>query len=351
MMIAILLVLIAVGSASAANRVTINNIREEVRGGWRQTYEAHGRKIVVDVEIDIPDVSIIPVVRVGFPPQLTPNNDSGEIYLRKDGIGQVVESRPRVYRGKGGFYPITGPDARAENSPLSLEEAWEFFDELVRFYANQIGPMDFIRGSEIIRSRSYERVDRTGGLIELNLNAPTSEMGNYGLTYNQTFHGVPYIVTENYISAAFPSKLRMDLPIPSISIMLASKSEYSFTFCPAVEVEILADDIPLAPFSDVKEVFERLIKAGHIREVYDVRLAYRMYVDRDYLGEFFVLQPVWVLRGSIAERASFPDPQPDPVTEEYYYKYLGQSAIVEAFTGQLLGDRPEFVYANPDNWK
>ena len=351
MMMVISLMLIAAASASAVNRVTINDIRDEVKEGWHQTYEAHGRTIVVNIEIDIPDVSTVPVIRVGFPPPLTPNDDSGETYLRKDGIGRVVESKPGVYRGNGGFYPIIGPDARAENSSLSLEEAWEFFDELIRFYADQIGLMDFIRGTEIIRSRSYERAGRTGGLTDLNLDAPTSEMGNYGLAFYQVFHGIPYINIGHYTSPAFPNHLQMDLPYPYISTMLASKSEYTLSFCPAVEVAVLADDIPLVPFADVKKAYENLIKVGHIREVFDVRLSYYMYVDRNYPGEFFVLMPVWVLRGSIAEKASFPDPQPDQNMEEYYYKYLGQSAIVEAFTGQLLGDRPEFVYADPSHWK
>jgi hypothetical protein len=242
------------------------------------------------------------------------------------------------------------PGARAENNPISFQEAQAIFDELIKQYEIQTGTLDLELHSTMAKSRCYERKSRGKGMSDFNLDKPTTEVGVYLIDYAQRFHGIPYIVTAAF-DIAYQVKERMDIPDGQIFGWIASKDDYLFRFDPCVEVGILMDAIPLVAFAEVKKEFEKLIKAGLIREVFDIRLAYYFYIDSENPGETFVLQPVWLLRGSIVEKASFPDPEPLEFAEEYSRKYGGQHAIVEAFSGERLGERPGWNYADTSLWK
>jgi hypothetical protein len=338
-------------SAEASKRVSIIDIREEVKDGWHQTYEAHGRTIVVDVEIDVPKVDAVPILRVGFPPQLEPHNDSGG-YVASDltGIVYAVESSTNAYEGPGDPYEITEPDARADNSPLTLEEAKDFLEELIHGYESQTGTLDILLRSYLVRSCCYKSYEKSKNQTGIDLNSPTTRMGTYFINYYQLFHGIPYMLSSIFALSYYP-KVSMESPQGTINGTIASKEDFSLVILPAIETGILKEDVALALFSEAKEQFEALIKAGLIREVYSVRFGYYCYVDPEAPGEQFILQPIWQLRGAMVEKASYPDPTITGNTPEYTRKYDGQYSLVDAQTGERVGEKPRWEYADSSQWK
>lgn len=334
-------------SVHAEQKMSIAEIREEVAGGWHATYEAHGRTIVVDADIIVPDISEVPAVRVRFPEELRPHDDlADDVIIGPDSIGYIKEEQPGFFASEGDYFEITGNDARAENSPITGEEAKTIADNLLASYEDQTGPLDFQIRSYIATSKYYIRDDHDGGPSTLNLDEPTSDMGRYVFMFEQLFHGIPY-AAEGSFGKTVPAKLSSDFPGLLSKVEVASPDTYFMVLRPIIEEDVLTNDIPLVSFEDVKPEFEALIKAGLLREVYDVRLTYEPYIDTTAVGERFILLPVWRLRGSYVENASFDPPPPYDFTPEFQRKYLGQCVVVEAFSGKPLGSYPGWEGKDP----
>lgn len=135
MLVAILLALTSVMPAHAAEMVSIADISEETKDGWHQTYEAHGRSIVVDADIVIPEVQAVPILSAGHytniqPPVGISDFDNSivsavgiHINARKDEHGVNVGSDVNF-----GWRLLGYTDA--ENSPFTLDEAQEYARKL-----------------------------------------------------------------------------------------------------------------------------------------------------------------------------------------------------------------------------
>lgn len=288
--IAIALSITPVASAGKPQYVSIQDIREEVMGGWHETYEAHGRTIVVDVEICVPEVEEIPIVRVWYPGTITPlpaNSDVGS--SDHEGIAFVVKSEPDMFMGYGEPVNDFEPDAQAEESPLTAQEAQEFMLALVKQYEPQTGPLDLELRYTIASSREYANIKRNGEKVGIDTSTPVSPMGKYGIGFWQRLHGVPLFGGLGIYGD------------------IASTDNYLLGLFPMIETGIVEQDVPLAPFSAAKKQWERMIKAGLIREIYEIRLCYLRFDDPDDRGQSFLLVPIWLLRGQIQDKASFPN--------------------------------------------
>ena len=70
----VLCALLCVSSACALAEqptLAISEIRQQTESGWHETYAAYGRTITVDIPIATPDVTALPILRVGFVPKLS----------------------------------------------------------------------------------------------------------------------------------------------------------------------------------------------------------------------------------------------------------------------------------------
>jgi hypothetical protein len=335
--------LLAIGplSAMAGKYVTLSDIRDEVKDGWHETYEAQGSTIVVDVAIQVPEVDAVPAVCVALPSasfeQNLPELPTTDTVMEADGFGYTVSAPNQSIFSLfpvGDSIFLSGPEDRAENSPLSREEAVEFYINLAKQYEDVFGPQDPEVRILMPRSRLY-RLLKTGYVNELDMNQPLNETGYYFIKLYQRFHGIPYLQPHPPVVVPNSGK-RYPVPMGEIAGYIASKEDYSFSMHPAVEVSVVSEDLPLATFAQAKAEFEKRIKAGYIREVYSVRFGYLAYYNPDNLEKDLILMPVWELRGNIVDEARFPTPVPPAGAEEYWRMMIGTVALVNAQTGTII---------------
>ena len=138
-----------------------------------------------------------------------------------------------------------------------------------------------------------------------------------------------------------------------ISTLVGSVNDYSIVFHPIVEDAVLAEDIPLAPFSVVKTEVEKLIEAGYIRDIYKVRLVYARYYNPDDLGNTYILAPVWEFNGIITDGPKAPTPNYSDEEKEALRKYGGRFVLIDAQTAQYFNPddtRPNRSYSNYITW-
>lgn len=346
-------------SAMAESQVSIADIRKEVMTGWHQTYEVNGSTILVDVDIEVPNVEFVPAIYVTLPhaniePKLR-NMDASEIVIAADGFGYTM---PAPYHS---IFPFDSDsdsqilfeeNNRAENSPLSQAEAAEFYINLTKEFESEFGPQDPEVRYLMTYSRKYKILSR-GTVNELDVRNPLSETGYYLVQMYQRFHGIPYLQSTPPIIVPSVGK-QYTAPMGSSGGYIASENDYSFSMYPAVETGILADDLPLASFSQAKQEFEKRIKAGYIREVHSVRFGYLAYYDPNDLGNSFILLPIWELRGVIVDEPKHPTPSVPAGMEEYYRTFSGMVALVNAQTGILIDPKDGKAtsrYANAITWE
>jgi hypothetical protein len=340
--LAIGLLVTDVPSAMAGKYGTISDIREEVKDGWHETYEAQGRTIVVDIDIDVPEVDMVPAVRVAVPQtpfaqKVRSLDNTSEVSVFVEGFWyKVCDPNHSIFSSwaDSEAQVLYGPDARAENSPLSREEAVEFCLSLVEQYEDVFGPQDLEVRFLFPYTCAYKILSK-GFVNELDMNTPLTETGWYSICFYQRFHGIPYLRPGGPFLPRIPPQ-GCDAPLGDISAVIATKEDYNFGMCPAIEDSVAVDDLPLSSFALAKAEFEKRIQAGYIREVYSVRLGYMAYYDPDNLDTYSILLPIWELRGSIVDEPRFNPPAPPAGLEEYYRLLGGQEAMVNAQTGVLL---------------
>lgn len=338
-----LIFVLGIAPATAAEKVSIADIREEVAGGWHQTYESHGRTVSVAVDVVVPDVEKVPILRVGHV-ALVHEEELGE---NRFAYALTKERRPGVFLGSTGEddHEIAGDDARAEENPLSRQEAEEIALQLFRQFEPQTGPLDLRLSGYMAQSRVYVRDGDNGDISDLNHDKPTTEMGSYFLQYQQYLHGIPVAGTNPLVHEFDP-----DYKTPKAQGMnhatIATKDDFTLVITPYVEKEVILDDVPLVPFATVRSTIEKLINAGLLRDVRRIGLAYYSYFDKEKPGEQFILQPVWLLWGDYVEDASYPDNKPSEFNPEYEKKFGGTPIMVDAYTGELLGSEANWDYAD-----
>ena len=80
------------------------------------------------------------------------------------------------------------------------------------------------------------------------------------------------------------------------------EDEYSIAVQSVDETEVLARDVPLCSFEQVKRGVEQLIESGHVRRIFDARLGLVVYNDpdrdkkaRSTFDLNYYLAPAWVV--------------------------------------------------------
>ncbi len=331
---------LSAAAASSSKYVSISDIKKEAMNGWHQTYTYNGEDIKLDVEVEVPNVEKVPAVLVKWPTELTPKYapptaEISELYPH--GFIYSVLSGPTTLTSvqSSGKDRYIENGARAENSPLTPNEALDFAQELLRPYVEDVGSFDLQLEYMDAWSRGYKAIDSTSAGPVLDYDEPTTEMGNYHIEFNQVFYGIPY--TESRILFDDLSDRERTTPDGAMGeayVIVGSKDDYVLAFAPAQVDHILTDDLPLAPFSEVKKEIEKLIKTGYIRDIYRLRLVYlRLYNPAD-IGNTWVLFPVWEVYGEIMRKPEDPTPVYDEADMEKARKFGGTSILINAQTGQ-----------------
>ena len=131
--------------------------------------------------------------------------------------------------------------------------------------------------------------------------------------FDQTVGGIPVIcgAAESFTRYAgmnnreayrYHGAIAITQGLKSIGLNEIYKSLQFHLLSPAV---LLAEDVPLCSFEEVKETYLDLIRAGRLRSIANLRLGYAVWLNET--GSAFTLLPTWVAEGDLYPDAETPD--------------------------------------------
>lgn len=321
-----------------SDMISISELRQQVEamGRWTQTYEAHGRTIEVDIPIYIPNEKELAVYDCSAYTDYikNPNNeDKTNVYAYNENLKELVKeesddksenaiievygngtelrimfnspeellehnTRDYIKIKESGYYPdkVNADVIYAENSDLSLMEAEKYLEEIVRFFIR-----DGYDGIDIdyIKIAGRGRKTRSYTDEELGECADYYPKGTYFFNYYQKLHHIPIMMT---IIATLNNKQENrvygDLfgfwgTTGGICQIMDRNSFWLTIKWMKIEKEH-EETVKLLPIEQIINAVEKEIKAGHVRNVYALKLGYIIYLN-DRSPETYTLYPMWVL--------------------------------------------------------
>ena len=321
-----------------SDMVSISELRQQVEamGRWTQTYEAHGRTIEVDIPIYIPNEKELAVYDCSAYTDYikNPNNeDKTNVYAYNENLKELVKeesndksenaiievydngtelrimfnspeellernTRDYIKIKESGYYPdkVNADMIYAENSDLSLMEAEKYLEEIVRFFIR-----DGYDGIDIdyIKIAGRGRKTRSYTDEELGECADYYPKGTYFFNYYQKLHHIPIMMT---IIATLNNKQENGVygdlfgfwgTTGGICQIMDRNSFWLTIKWMKIEKEH-EETVKLLPIEQIINAVEKEIKAGHVRNVYALKLGYIIYLN-DRSPETYTLYPMWVL--------------------------------------------------------
>ena len=332
------LLLVPTMAVASTNMVSISELRQQVEamGRWTQTYEAHGRTIEVDIPIYIPNEKELAVYDCSAYTDYIKNpndEDKTNVYAYNENLKELVKeesndksenaiievygngtelrimfnspeellernTRDYIKIKESGYYPdkVNADVIYAENSDLSLMEAEKYLEEIVRFFIR-----DGYDGIDIdyIKIAGRGRKTRSYTDEELGECADYYPKGTYFFNYYQKLHHIPIMMT---IIATLNNKQENrvygDLfgfwgTTGGICQIMDRNSFWLTIRWMKIEKEH-EETVKLLPIEQIINAVEKEIKAGHVRNVYALKLGYIIYLN-DRSPETYTLYPMWVL--------------------------------------------------------
>lgn len=321
-----------------SDMVSIYELRQqgEAMGRWTKTYEAHGRTIEVDIPIYIPNEKELAVYDCSAYTDYikNPNNeDKTNVYAYNENLKELVKeesddksenaiievydngtelrimfnspeellernTRDYIKIKEGGYYPdkVNADVIYAENSDLSLMEAEKCLEEIVRFFIR-----DGYDGIDIdyIKIAGRGRKTRSYTDEELGECADYYPKGTYFFNYYQKLHHIPIMMT---IIATLNNKQENGVygdlfgfwgTTGGLCQIMDRNSFWLTIKWMKIEKEH-EETVRLLPIEQIINTVEKEIKAGHVRNVYALKLGYIIYLN-DRSPETYTLYPMWVL--------------------------------------------------------
>ena len=323
---------------ASGDMMSISELRQQVEAmeRWTQTYEAHGRTIEVDIPIYIPNEKELAVYDCSAYTDYikNPNNeDKTNVYAYNENLKELVKeesddksenaiievygngtelrimfnspeellehnTRDYIKIKKSGYYPdkVNADVIYAENSDLSLMEAEKYLEEIVRFFIR-----DGYDGIDIdyIKIAGRGRKTRSYTDEELGECADYYPKGTYFFNYYQKLHHIPIMMT---IIATLNNKQENGVygdlfgfwgTTGGICQIMDRNSFWLTIKWMKIEKEH-EETVKLLPIEQIINAVEKEIKAGHVRNVYALKLGYIIYLN-DRSPETYTLYPMWVL--------------------------------------------------------
>ena len=310
-----LMLMLSSSAAPAREKLSVVELAAQTPAEWRQTYDAHGRTIKIDVPIEIPNVNTFPVL-IGAKRNSRVSDELVHYYENMEHtFDEVIYSNTEVKftttvnnptrsrtnnRNDPGFIYEHDLELRncdwnkayAEENDKTLQEAWEIFcTEFDRCYGT--GESDDLFIKSVVIEDIRKIYDKSGEAIQY-----LTPKGNYCIECAQKFHNIPVLAT---ISYAYHKPVKNSkLPLVNLLIRgnIADEDSFSLYLALLQEEGTLYEDVPLCSFSRIQEQLEERISAGILRDVYTLRLGYVGFAmpDNDEAICFF---PCWVVEGAM----------------------------------------------------
>ena len=322
LLFAILFSLLYISAAMAETRTfSIKELPGVTSPRWKQTYEAYGRTIDVDVDITIPETETAPVLKVCRAPVLEDplRSELAEKYEKADkqdkkhyyyfestdfitvrlqhkfpilwGTSKKKDNLDSVTTTCRDLINYDPDEACAENNPMTVREA----TEIIRTHLKEVLPDVELRlDTVVLYGKTFWRRNKK----------TVYDKGFYSLHLTQCFHGIPYMASI-YDTYTDPNdqlwdwnnqenrNRRWNMFHGVVDGMVFSEDSWYFTSHLYEEKEPLCQDVPLVPFDAVKSQVENLITSGYVRWINSVTLGY-VHFETDNDREF-VLIPCWVV--------------------------------------------------------
>lgn len=328
LLLTILFSVLYITAAMADTRTfSIKELPDVTSPRWKQTYEAYGRSIEVDVEIIIPEVETAPALKVQWAPALEDplrselaaeyekadkednkhyyrfkSKKSHTLYLEHKwplhgGTQKDKEDFSRVTSDESDLIRFDPDKAYAENNPMTVQEA----AAVVSTHLQEIFPdvdiqLDTAWITGAVRWKRNKKI--------------LDDRGYYHLNMRQCFHGIPLMAS---ISAAYTDPFdqrwgeildEKDAPYMHILVgrdddqglvrsSVYSEDSWNIVAHLYAETEQLCQDMPLVPFDVVKSQVEDLINKGYVRWINSVTLGYAQFKTGNM--DDFALVPSWVV--------------------------------------------------------
>ena len=321
---------------ASGDMVSISELRQqaEAMGRWTKTYEAHGRTIEVDIPIYIPNEKELAVYDCSAYTEYIKNpnsDDKNNVYsynenlreLTKENDGtseadievygkgtelRIMLNNPEDLLGKNkndnikikeyGFYQYQVDDkvTYAENNEMSLEEAEKYLEEIVEYFIK-----DEYNGIDIDYIKIAGRGRKTKSYTDEELGEYVDyyPKGSYFFNYYQTLHKIPIMMTIiATLNNKQENKIYGDLfeywgTTGGICQIMDRNSFWLTIKWMKIEKEH-EETVKLLPIEQIINTVEKEIKAGHVRNVYALKLGYIIYLN-DGSPETYTLYPMWVL--------------------------------------------------------
>ena len=301
----IICVLISSNGLAENTYISAAELPSEVADGWHEVYTVNGNTISMDIDVYVPNVSQVPIVRIS---QYTPMNPPNLTDVRITGneTGRFVAVKP--------INPLESPSkdigksirviplselsdqvAYAENNELTFGEAKAAAEQLV----NQFGfgdcdfdfehPYDLMGYGMMVGQLRYTDEDDSLGRYT---DKVYKEKGFYWLAARQRLYGIPIWKDIRATFRVVRAEATPDIGVVDIGID-AIDGGFNLIVKAASEEERLYEDVPLCSFDKVKAAYEEEIIQGHIRQADQLVFAYVYFRDDN---NDFVCYPCWLLR-------------------------------------------------------
>ena len=375
------MLMVFVQPVSAAGGHTIAEVRESAPDYWQTGLTVNGE--AVSAPVYVPDVGQMPVLRVrahkfsdeeltaalgGEVCDFTPREDKHSFDVRstqeldgythyRQAIIQNVwqkEWKPVLARLElepdlwdEGVMP-TAENTYAENQTISLAEAIEDVQKrFEKLYSNIDGGF-FLENVEVLSPSLDEKdeIDEVGKL---------TGVGGYHIDGVEMLHGVPIL---DRINRAFQNSSN-----DSLYMIVASTNAHNYVAdyratdhftaigIPWKETEMLAEDIPLCSLDDVIAAMQPMIDSGRMKYIYDLRLGYVAYADREikyndkdtWRESVIRLVPTWICRCSYVkdpnrDYSNVPESESHEANAPWSLDWHRAIFMINAQTGKLIND-------------
>jgi hypothetical protein len=350
----------------ATGRYSIKQVLQESKNGWHETYEAHGRTIMIDIQIHVPEAEHFPAIVAQTMPLLENVTTKGEKSsilnnsevwnspgaLRVDTpVSEVMNAarrtqkqaeRPRGYNDYAVIhhfdtletdltYSFNNADTVADVQAL-LEKTWE------GHYPAE--PLSLVPHWLRAYQGSYlynQATDTYSGEPWPDFQAPLM------VYFNQVLNDIPLITTvaDTYTHYAGTEKKEANhrLYLGAIGIAMGLKdvgidTPYrSLQYLVLRETKTIANDVMLCSFEKVKETYEGLIMQGLLRNISSLRLGYVAWFNDDK-AHSYTLMPTWVAEGELYADANAENTMPEKQYDTSPSAY--GCVLVNAQTGEWI---------------
>lgn len=346
---------------------SISDLREQAASGWHQTYEAHGRSIVVDISIQVPEVNSFPaLVAIPMPAlegmPLTDENGynlGSDKFFNKTGFfrwdtpAREITSKAAQKNQKN---PPRGMDVKPvirRFNELDWDAAYSFNNPATVRDADQwmkVKWEEYFPGEAISLTphwvHGYGEMRKYDRKTDTYSREPWPDFqGPLMVYFDQVVRGVPLLghVSETFTQYSGPVRKETRGYVGGIAIIKElediglEETFYSMQYSLMKERAELAADVPLCGVDQAIAAYEKLILDGKLRRVDSLRLGYVLWRNKGE-EESYTLLPTWVLEGEL-----FKDGDAD------YRMPMTQSATMALEYGPILVNAQAGELVNPWN--